>query len=312
MPAVEHQAVLLGPLAGPEQLGELAGHSCPILTRPGVATPSNLRTRWVGSLAFAASPQARALAESGTLATVGCSPGARSWLARHGFAAAAVDLTEAGACNIAQWPAPPPPVPPLRLAQVLVSLARQLPEAVVVADAGASHRIVGLLAQNLPLACVITTTQTTMGWSPGAAVGAGLASGAPVVEVLGDGTLAHAGLQLADLGAQGLRGVIVLSVNGRLGSVDQRLRAAGAGPNALERMRPLPFRPELIGSLLGYPYRWLGRDDDIVGAVEWAAAVCAAGGIALLAVDTAGDERAEYALPTGDPVVDQIVAATSA
>jgi hypothetical protein len=46
-------------------------------------------------------------------------------------------------------------------------------------------------------------------------------------------------------------------------------------------------------------------------AVHWAAGVVAAGDVALLAADTAGDERAEYALTTGDPAVDRIVATTS-
>ena len=300
-----HRATIIGPRTTHEQLRALEAHTCSLITTAGVQPPRALLPRWLGPLALAAHPGVfRVLgfgdADGTTVAAVGCQSRIQEWLQSVGADSTVVPISDAGDCQQSAPCLDIDGAEGLPLFEALVSVAVSLPGATLVSDAGACHRISAYAARRANSALVSTFGPTSMGWGPGAALGAGLATGAPVILTIGDGSLAMAGLQLLDWGRYGVAGVIVAAHNGSLGSV---LARVGRGH---PRITDSAMAPAPLMEMLGIPWRGLSNDGARTDAVAWAAGVASAGGRAALVVDTTGQELLDYQVPAGLPWWDSI------
>ena len=300
-----HQASLVGPRATEEQLRLLKSHTCPVITTPGVPVPENLRDRWLGPLALGTHPGALDLLglgerTGGTVADFGSPSGFEQWLHSLGSDVAVTSTGEAGPCRPTEMRTDSSMDDALPTLDVLTALTGLLPAATLVSDAGACHRISTHAARRSGSALVSTLGPTTMGWGPGAALGAALARRAPVILSIGDGSLAMAGLQLLEWRRYGVAGVVVAAHNGTLGSVTARV---GRGH---PRVTACDLAPHRLWDLLEIPWRGIESHGAFEETVQWAANEVANGRQAALVVDTTGLEELEYRVPAGLPWWDRI------
>jgi hypothetical protein len=182
--------------------------------------PRSHRHLWVGRVGFLPTPHLLSLAES-TSAGIGWAalPGAviPEWLARHAEPTSPDQLSEIPAADRVEPAVAARPHSPL--ARVTDWLSDALPESLVVADAGAAHRVVAAHVANRGRRALLTDCLTPMGWSLAAALGAARAEPAALqVAVIGDGSLLASVADLAVLAKCRVPAVVVLARNGTLGN----------------------------------------------------------------------------------------------
>lgn len=296
--AASHHAIFLGPMATDEELKMAAAHSCPIITAAGVRAPGSLRSRWIGSVVLGAHPSVFDLAGIGSpsgrvLAVMGCPPSTQNWLDSIGATATAVPAEMAGDCGSSCVRADSEGADGFLLYQTLAAVALHLPEATMVTDAGAGHRMSAYAARRAGAPIVSTLGPTTMGWGPGAGLGTALATKAPVILSIGDGSLAMVGMHFLEWQRYGIAGVIVSAKNGSLGSVAARMG------EAYRRLTACDLAPETLWKALQIPWREVPAGTDPDAAANWAAQHARQGGLAALVVDTTGLESEEYKVPSG-------------
>jgi len=185
------------------------------------------------------------------------------------------------------------------LPKILIDLARRLPTSLAVADAGLAHRAVAAAMANRGHECLMTDVLTPMGWSLPAALGASFAHpGRPLVVVIGDGSALGAVTDLALLAAHAVPAIVVIALNGTLGS-----RAGRIGSQDTVGLElPVVDWAELCAAI-GIPvatHEQAGRRqlDDLVANLE------SGSGPQVLLVDCAIELPDELARPTGIPSVD--------
>lgn len=294
----EHSAIVLGPDITSRELTDVIRHTCPVITTAGTRLPAALRSRWLGPLAIG-SQQAvfdvlgLGVASAGPLAAVGCAPDFQAWLHGLGSEVQVVDLAVSGDCIVHDSPQANASPAGLPLFDVLLAVAEAMPSAALVSDAGASHKVMSGVGMHVYGRVVSTVGPTTMGWGPGAALGAAVATREPVILGIGDGALAMSGLQLVDWQRHGVAGVIVAAENGSLGSV--RARLGGGYPEVTS----CPLQTSALWSALGIPWRRVPSGPAHEEVCSWAAELAMAGEFAALVVDTSGFEVEETRLPSG-------------
>jgi hypothetical protein len=293
-----HHALFLGPLATGEELKMAAAHTCPIITASGVRPPSGLRSRWIGSVVLGSHPCVFDLAGLGNcsgrvLAEIGCPPSTQHWLDSIGSTATAVPAGMAGVCESGGVHSDSEGADGFLLCRTLAAVGLHLPEATMVTDAGAGHRMSAYAARRVGSPIVSTLGPTTMGWGPGAGLGTALATKAPVILSIGDGSLAMVGLHFLEWQRYGVAGVIVSAKNGSLGSVAARMGEEH------RRLTACDLAPETLWKALQIPWQEVPAGTDPAGAAKWAAEYARKGGLAALVVDTKGLESEEYKVPSG-------------
>lgn len=293
-----HHAIFLGPLATKEELEILESHTCPIITSAGVRPPGSLRARWIGSVVLGAHRSVFDLAGIGSgsgrvLAEIGCPPSTQNWLTSLGATAKAVPVAMAGTCGSTGQCTDAEGVDRFLLFQTIAGVASRLPEATIVTDAGAGHRLSAYAARRAGSAIVSTLGPTTMGWGPGAGLGTALATKAPVILSIGDGSLAMVGLLFLEWRRYGISGVIVSAHNGSLGSVAARMGEAHRKLTACDLV------PAALWEALQIPWQELPAGTDPGPVVAWAAEHARQGRLAAIVVDTTGLEQEEYKVPSG-------------
>lgn len=293
-----HSAIVLGPDITSRDLADVIRHTCPVITTSGTRLPEALRSRWLGPLAIG-SQQAvfdllgLGVTSRGPLAAVGCAPDLQAWLHGLGSEVQVVDLEVSGDCIVHDYPQAYIGPAGLPLFDVLLAMAEALPSAALVSDAGGSHKVMSGVGMHVYGRVVSTVGPTTMGWGPGAALGAALAVREPVVLGIGDGALALSGLQIVDWRRHGVTGVIVAAENGSLGSV--RARLGGGYP----QVTSCPLQTSALWSALEIPWRRVPSGLAHEEVCSWAAGIAMAGELAALVVDTSGFEVEETLLPSG-------------
>lgn len=293
-----HSGIVLGPAATATQIRRAEAHSCPVITTAGARIPDVLRPRWLGPMVAGSKPGVFDLiglgaTDAGALAGIATPAGMQGWLHSQGSRTSIVPEHESGKCQPAQLRSDGAKGGGHLLLDSLLALAAHLPNSILVSDAGASHKLTGQAAATTGNPVVGTLGPTTMGWAPGAALGAALATGQPVILSIGDGSLAMAGLQLFEWRRYGVAGVIVGVHNGTLGSVKARLGDNYPGVTSCA------VSPSVVWESLGVPWKSITQGSDPDPAVAWASDTAASGQLAALTVDTTGLEALDCSWPSG-------------
>lgn len=179
------------------------------------------------------------------------------------------------------------------LTLIVEGIKRLAPDALFVADAGASHRVVASVVANSGNAALMTDGLTPMGWSLRATLGAAKAiPGRLLVPVLGDGAALIQMMDLAILAKNQVPALVILAVNGTLG-----LRVAGTPLGDVSRIPAVDWA--LVGQALGCsgpsPSRELSDDE----LKAWIGRALSERRPVLIPVDTRDGTLSDYTIPTG-------------
>lgn len=294
----KHTAIVIGTKATATDLQIANDHNCPIVTMPGVIPPESLRSRWLGAITAGSRPEVfevlglGATASSGVLAA-GCTHQLNGLLRAVHSDIESADISTSSSCESVQVTPEPTAPAGLPLFDTVYAVAHCLPDAILVADAGASHKVVAKVGHLRHQRAVCTFGPTTMGWGPGAGLGTYRATHSPVILSIGDGSLAISGLELLDWVRYGVRGVVVAAQNSTLGSVEARLGRGHRNVTACVLSAAHLFES------IGIPWRAITAGQRPAPTAAWASAIAVAGGVAGVVVDTAGYEMAESRIPSG-------------